>query len=29
MLRRRAVPLVEVVLLGNGNGRDDVDEPSE
>ena len=29
MLRRRAVPLVEVVLLGNGNGRDDMNEPPE
>ena len=27
MLRRRAVPLVEVVLLGNGNSGDDMDEP--
>ena len=29
MLRRRAAPLVKMVLLDNGNGRDDMYEPPE
>jgi len=29
MLRRQAVPLVEVVLLSNRNGGDDMDKPSK